>query len=212
MMKIEGTKFSAPTFEPTATSKQFAAQPKDTIAPAKAAEETEGCFTRLVCAIPRALLAIGSGVLSAVSTVIRTAICILTLGYYCNTKAAEKPKEVVAPSEKELRAAKIKDLEEGLKIWEKQESTAIEKGAARDAILAKHSTAFEDAAELDVERLRFEYTKKDPANPENAEYIKKWNEQFFKHHKEDRLGQLVNGFNTAILSRYIERLRVLNAL
>jgi len=210
MLKIEGTKFGTTPFEPTVASRQFASTATvDTIATSKPAEETEGCFTRLVCCFPRLVLALVNTVLAVVSTVIRTAICILTLGYYCNTKAVEKPKEVVL-SEKDLRAAKIKDLEEGLKIWEKQESTSIEKGVARDELEKKYPKVFEDVAKLEVERLRLEYTRKKPENPEDAEYIKNWNEKFFDGHLKKVLNELVNGFHVRYLSNYIEHLRALN--
>lgn len=211
MLKIEGTKFNATPFEPTAASRQFAAMPKDTLASSKTAEETEGCFTRMLCCFPRLLGAVASTVLAIVSTVIRTAICILTLGYYCNTKAAEKSQEVPPPSEKDLRAAKIKDLEEGMKIWEKADAKPEEKGAARDEMEKKYPKVFEEAANLEVERLRLEYTLKKPENPEDATFIKNWNSEFFDMHKGRKLDELVNGFNVKLLSNYIEHLRKLNA-
>lgn len=211
MLKIEGTKFNATTFEPTAASRQFAAGPKDTLASSKPAEETEGCFTRMVCCFPRILSAVASTVLAIVTTVIRTAICILTLGYYCNTKAAEKPQEVAPPSEKDLRAAKIKDLEDGMKIWDKDDATELERGAARDEMEKKYPKVFEEAAILEVERLRLEYTLKKPQNPEDAKFIKEWNEAYFVTHKKRKLDELVNGFNVKLLSNYIEHLRELNA-
>jgi hypothetical protein len=212
MLKIEGAKFNASTFEPTVASRQFASTAtKDNLASSKPAEETEGCFYRMLCCFPRLLSAIGSTILAVVSSVIRTAICILTLGYYCNTKAAEKPQEVAPPSEKDLRAAKIKDLEEGMKVWEKNDAKPEEKGAARDEMEKKYPKVFEEAAILEVERLRLEYTLKKPENPEDAKFIKEWNEAYFDTHKMKKLDELVNGFNVKLLSNYIEHLRKLNA-
>ncbi|MBS0629022.1 MAG: hypothetical protein JSS30_02215 [Verrucomicrobia bacterium] len=194
MTRVSDIRFStAPSFEPTAQAREFGEKVPDTITSATpAVEQGEGFFMRMICCIPRCIL-----------SVMKKVACLLTLGYYCNTKTL---------SEKERRENILTDLVNVHKIWTFA-PTKIEKKEAAEALFQKYPELKENIAVFGVNQARrnalghFKEPVDADAKAARQKEIEEFNAKHYQSYKNQQIEALEFNFDALFLMNYIKFLR-----